>query len=118
MLIKLSQRLAGGVSRVFSDLSKLSRWLYTSFKKTGRILIVDTGWAKGGVCAEIGCLVAERAFEYLRAPVCRVGLPDVPTPAGFTLEQFYYPDVERLARAMCAAVTGRAWKRIEGGREG
>src|SRR3990167_145099 len=29
-----------------------------SLKKTGRLLVVDTGWAMGGVCAEIGCLGA------------------------------------------------------------
>ena len=35
----------------------------------------------------------------LKAPVVRVGLPDVPTPAGYTLEQFYYPDAARIADA-------------------
>ncbi len=71
-----------------------------SVKKTGRILVVDTGWAMGGVCAEVGCLVAEKAFEYLKAPVRRVGLPDSPTPAGFTLEQYYYPTSEKIADAI------------------
>jgi pyruvate dehydrogenase E1 component beta subunit len=54
---------------------------------------------KGGVCAEIGCLAAEKGYRDLRAPVRRVGLPDVPTPAGYTLEQFYYPDAARIVRA-------------------
>jgi pyruvate dehydrogenase E1 component beta subunit len=68
-----------------------------SLKKTGKILVVDTSWAKAGVCAEIGCLAAEKGFRDLKAPVRRIGLPDVPCPAGFTLEQFYYPDVNRIA---------------------
>jgi pyruvate dehydrogenase E1 component beta subunit len=68
-----------------------------SLKKTGRLLAVDTGWAMGGVCAEIGCLAAEKWFHHLKAPVRRVGLPDVPTPAGYTLEQFYYPDAQKIA---------------------
>jgi pyruvate dehydrogenase E1 component beta subunit len=68
-----------------------------SLKKTGRLLVVDTGWAMGGVCAEIGCLAAEKWFHYLKAPVRRVGLPDVPTPAGYTLEQFYYPDAQKIS---------------------
>ena len=42
-------------------------------------------------------LAAERWLEHLKAPVRRIGLPDIPTPAGFTLEQFYYPDVERIS---------------------
>lgn len=67
-----------------------------SLKKTGKILVVDTSWEKAGLCAEIGCLAAEKGFHDLKAPVRRIGLPDVPCPAGFTLEQFYYPDVNRI----------------------
>jgi pyruvate/2-oxoglutarate/acetoin dehydrogenase E1 component len=70
-----------------------------SLRKTGRILTVDMAWMTGGLCAEIGCLAAEKGFAELKAPVVRVGLPDVPTPAGFTLEQFYYPDATRIADA-------------------
>jgi len=71
-----------------------------SLKKTGKLLVVDTGWAMGGVCAEIGCLAAEKWFQFLKSPVRRVGLPDVPTPAGYTLEQFYYPDVEKFSNVI------------------
>jgi pyruvate/2-oxoglutarate/acetoin dehydrogenase E1 component len=71
-----------------------------SLHKTGRLVVVDTAWMKGGLCAEIGCLAAEKGFADLKAPVCRVGLPDVPTPAGYTLEQFYYPDAARIANAV------------------
>jgi len=75
-----------------------------SLRKTGRLLAVDTAWSTGGVCAELGCLAAEKWFKHLRGPVRRIGLPDIPTPAGYTLEQFYYPDVERISgviREMC-----------------
>jgi pyruvate dehydrogenase E1 component beta subunit len=71
-----------------------------SLAKTGRLLVVDTSWMMGGVCAEIGCLAAEKWFGSLRAPVRRIGLPDVPSPAGYALEQFYYPNVERMAKVM------------------
>lgn len=71
-----------------------------SVQKTGRLVVVDTGWAMGGVCAEIGCLVAEKAFGALKAPIVRLGLPDVPTPAGYSLEQAYYPDAARIAGAI------------------
>ncbi len=70
-----------------------------SLRKTGRIVAVDTAWMKGGVCAEIGCLAAERGYADLKAPVARVGLPDVPTPAGYALEQYFYPKAERIAHA-------------------
>lgn len=75
-----------------------------SLEKTGRIVAVDTAWALGGVCAEIGCLAAEKGFRHLKAPVARVGLPDIPAPAGYTLEQFYYPDAPRIAAAARAVV--------------
>ncbi|HKT80000.1 MAG TPA: transketolase C-terminal domain-containing protein [Vicinamibacterales bacterium] len=75
-----------------------------SLHKTGRLVVVDTAWMKGGLCAEIGCLAAEKGFADLKAPVVRVGLPDVPTPAGFTLEQFYYPDGARIAAAARSVV--------------
>jgi len=83
-----------------------------SLAKTGRIVVVDTAWMKGGVCAEIGCLVAEKGFDALKAPVCRIGLPDIPTPAGYTLEQFYYPDAARIATAARDLVRRGAAERV------
>lgn len=68
-----------------------------SVRKTGRALIVDTGWAMGGVCAEVACVIAETCPQVLKYPLRRIGLPDLPTPAGFTLEQFYYPTAEQIA---------------------
>jgi pyruvate dehydrogenase E1 component beta subunit len=79
-----------------------------SVKNTGRLLVVDTGWSMGGVCAEIGCLAAERWLDCLKAPVRRIGLPDIPTPAGFTLEQFYYPDVDRISATIRDLVRTRS----------
>lgn len=71
-----------------------------SVRKTGRLLVVDTAWEKGGLCAEVACIAAEKGFHDLRMPVRRLGFPDTPMPAGFTLEQFFYPDVDRIATAM------------------
>jgi pyruvate/2-oxoglutarate/acetoin dehydrogenase E1 component len=71
-----------------------------SLRKTGRIVVVDTAWMMGGLCAEVGCVVAEKGFADLKAPVCRIGLPDIPAPAGYALEQFYYPDVPRIMAAV------------------
>ena len=62
-------------------------------------MVVDTAWMKGGVCAEIGCLAAEKGHADLKAPICRIGLPDIPSPAGYSLEQYYYPDAGRIATA-------------------
>jgi pyruvate dehydrogenase E1 component beta subunit len=70
-----------------------------SLHRTGRLVAVDTGWMMGGVCAEICCIAAEKGFADLKAPVRRVGLPDIPAPAGFALEQYYYPNAARIAAA-------------------
>jgi pyruvate dehydrogenase E1 component beta subunit len=80
--------------------------LFESLHATGRLVVVDTAWMKGGLCAEVGCLAAEKAFGALKAPVVRVGLPDIPTPAGYTLEQFYYPDAARIADAVRRLIRG------------
>ena len=79
--------------------------IFESLAKTGKILILDTGWTTGGVCAEIGCLVAEKGFELLKAPIRRIALPDLPHPAGYALEQYFYPDEKSITTAikeMCA----------------
>jgi len=64
--------------------------IINSVKKTGRLLIADTGWKTGGASAEIAALMAEKAFDYLKAPVRRIACPDVPTPASYALEAKFY----------------------------
>ena len=65
--------------------------ILNSVKKTGRLIIADTGWKTGGVGAEIAALVAEKGFDYLKAPIRRLASPDVPTPASYALEAKFYP---------------------------
>ena len=71
-----------------------------SVAKTGRLVVADVGWRTGGVGAEIAAVVAERGFESLVAPIRRVASPDVPTPAGYTLENAFYPGAEQVAAAV------------------
>lgn len=78
--------------------------IFESLAKTGKLLIVDTGWAKGGVCAEIACTVAEKAFHLLKAPIKRIGSPDAPSPAGYTLEQLYYPSINSIKQTIVEMV--------------
>jgi pyruvate dehydrogenase E1 component beta subunit len=71
-----------------------------SAKKTGRVVVADGGWKTCGVAAEISSLVSEEAFGYLKAPVVRVTVPDVPAPASSVLERIYYPDSEKIVEAV------------------
>ena len=70
--------------------------IIASVTKTGRLLIADTGWKTGGISAEICTQVYERLHKDLKAPIIRVSLPDVPTPAAYTLEEAYYNDAKDI----------------------
>jgi pyruvate dehydrogenase E1 component beta subunit len=72
-----------------------------SVKKTGRLVIADTGWKSCGVAAEVAALAAEKCFHYLKSPVGRVALPDVPTPTSRALEEAFYPGSREIVQAVC-----------------
>lgn len=65
--------------------------VFDSVKKTGRLVIADGGWKTCGAGAEISARVADNVFNYLKAPIIRVSLPDTPAPASSVLEKAYYP---------------------------
>jgi pyruvate dehydrogenase E1 component beta subunit len=68
--------------------------------RTGRVVVADTSWRTGGIAAELSAMIAEEALERLKAPVQRVANPDVPPPAGVSLERAYYPGSGALATAV------------------
>ncbi|MCL4370460.1 MAG: alpha-ketoacid dehydrogenase subunit beta [Chloroflexi bacterium] len=78
----------------------------SSVAKTGRLVVADTGWKTGGVGAEIAAMVVEKAFGHLKAPVLRVACPDVPTPAGYTLEQAFYAGAPEIVAAIRQVMQG------------
>jgi pyruvate dehydrogenase E1 component beta subunit len=51
-----------------------------SVRKTGRCVVVEEGWATYGVTAELAAGVQERCFDYLDAPIRRLGGAQVPMP--------------------------------------
>jgi len=73
--------------------------ILSSVAKTGRLVVADTGWKTGGIAAEIAAMVVEKGFTLLKAPIRRVTSPDLPTPAGYTLEKAYYPGAAEIAAA-------------------
>lgn len=66
--------------------------------KTGKVLIVHSANRLAGVGAEVAALIAERAFEWLDAPIARLGGLDVPIPFSPPLEDAYRPNAEKIAR--------------------
>ncbi len=73
--------------------------LIESAKKTSRALIIDEGYERYGVTAELASVIAEGAFYYLDAPVRRMGAMDVPIPFSPVLEDLTVPTPETVARA-------------------
>ena len=50
----------------------------TTAAKTGKVIVLHEATRTGGPGGEIAALIAERAFEYLDAPVVRLAPPDTP----------------------------------------
>jgi len=63
--------------------------IYSSAKKTGKILIVQEDSMFGGIASDVSALITENCFEYLDAPVKRVASLETPIPFQSDLEQQY-----------------------------
>lgn len=73
-----------------------------SAARTGKVMVLHEATRTGGPGGEIAALVAERAFEYLDAPVMRVAPPDTPVPYSPPLEEFFLPNAEKVGQAIRA----------------
>jgi len=70
-----------------------------SVRKTGRLIVADTGHISYGIGAEIVARVVEHHIP-LKTPPVRVGLPDFPTPTSHALAAHYYPLAHDIANAV------------------
>jgi pyruvate dehydrogenase E1 component beta subunit len=83
--------------------------LIASASKTGRAIVVDEGYRRYGVTAEIASVIAEGAFYHLDAPIRRLGAMDVPIPFSPALEDLTVPTPELVAataRELCGRGSG------------
>ena len=80
--------------------------LIASAQKTGRVIVVDEGYERYGVTAEIASAIADGAFDYLDAPVRRMGAMNVPVPFSPVLEDQTVPTADAVATA-AARLCGR-----------
>jgi pyruvate/2-oxoglutarate/acetoin dehydrogenase E1 component len=74
--------------------------LLQSVRKTNRVVIVHEGCRRGGIGAEIACNIMEEAFDFLDAPIQRVGALNVPIPYSEPLENAVIPSEEEIATAV------------------
>jgi acetoin:2,6-dichlorophenolindophenol oxidoreductase subunit beta len=78
-----------------------------SVKKTHRAVVVHEAVRFGGLGAEIAATIQEECFDYLDAPVGRIGAPFAPVPFTPALEKLYVPNAEKIV-AEVRRLTGKA----------
>jgi pyruvate dehydrogenase E1 component beta subunit len=71
---------------------------------TGRLVIVDEASPRCNLGTDISALVAQEAFDSLRAPIRMVSPPHVPVPFAPNLEDLYIPSAERVEAAVRSVV--------------
>lgn len=71
-----------------------------SVKKTKKVVVAHEACRRGGAGAEIAATIAEAAFDYLDAPVVRVGTLDVPIPFSPPLEARVVPRKKEIVEAV------------------
>lgn len=78
-----------------------------SVKKTNHVVIVEEDWKSFGVGAEVAARIVEQAFDYLDAPIVRVGMLEVPMPYNRNLERHVVPDEADVVAAVRSVVGSR-----------
>ena len=71
-----------------------------SVKKTNRLVVAHESHRRLGIGAEIAALVQELAFDYLDAPIERVGAMDIPIPYSQVLEDEMLPQTKHILDAL------------------
>jgi pyruvate dehydrogenase E1 component beta subunit len=78
--------------------------LAQSLRRTGRGIIAHEAVAAGGFGAELAAQLQAAAFDYLEAPIQRVGAPFTPVPVSPPLEDAYRPGAAEIVRAATIAL--------------
>ena len=71
-----------------------------SVAKTGHVVVADESQLSCGIAAELSAIIVEDGFESLKAPIKRVGIPNVPIPFHESEEQFITPTADKIIAAV------------------
>ena len=77
-------------------------------EETGRLVIVDEASPRCNIATDISALVAQHAFDALRAPIQMVTPPHTPVPFAPNLEDLYVPGPSKIEAAVRAVMAHRA----------
>ncbi len=96
-----AERLASeGIETEVLDLRTLkpldTEAILETARKTGKVLVVHSANQLVGIGAEVAALISDQAFEWLDAPIRRLGGLDVPVPFSPPLEDAYRPNAEKI----------------------
>ena len=80
--------------------------IFSSVRKTKRIVIVEEGWSVGGISAEIAATVTSSCFDDLDAPPKRLCGKDVPMPYADNLEKLALPTVKDVLQGVMSVTYG------------
>jgi 2-oxoisovalerate dehydrogenase E1 component len=84
-----------GVEIEIVDLRTLLPWdeetVLESVRRTGRVLVLHEAPSTGGFGGELAAAIGQKAFEWLDAPVARLGALDTPIPFSKALEEVFSP---------------------------
>jgi pyruvate dehydrogenase E1 component beta subunit len=71
-----------------------------SVENTGRLVCVDEANPRCSIAADVSAMVAQEAFDALKAPIRMVTAPHTPVPFSPALEDLYVPSVDAIAGAV------------------
>ena len=99
--LEAAEKLAAdGVSVEVIDLRSLypldKELIGESIAKTHKAIVITEEVKRGGFGGEISAIIGEEFFDYLDAPVIRIGALDTPVPFAPNLEQYYIPNAQDI----------------------
>ena len=99
-----AEELSGaGIDAEIIDLRSLvpldMETIVASVQRTNRVMIVHEAVVEGGAGGEIATQIQDAAFDWLDAPIARIGAPFAPVPASPPLEAAYLPNATRIVAA-------------------
>lgn len=99
--LEAAEKLAAdGVSVEVIDLRSLypldKELIGESIAKTHKAIVITEEVKRGGFGGEISAIIGEELFDYLDAPVVRIGALDTPVPFAPVLEQYYMPNAQDI----------------------
>lgn len=107
-----------GVSVELIDLMSIKPldWeaIFNSVEKTGRLIVLDTGFETCSVAGEIIARVSTKKFACMQSAPIRLAMPDVPEPTSYELTKNFYIGAKEIAKAICTLLNIDLGGNIEG----